>query len=136
MHNTHKFFIARPPRPSCAFETGVFPPEKAAVPPGPMLGQLRASLPRVRHVGCYATARNVLAKPLAELQALREAGLSIVYMGPGPAPRGGGGHCTKCPVGVGNGAKLCPLFILFSGVRNRSSAVSSDPDWLPATKRL
>eukprot|EP00667_Euglena_gracilis_P027775 EG_transcript_34672 len=47
-----------------------------------MLGQLRASLPRVRHVGCYATARNVLAKPLAELQALREAGLSIVYMGP------------------------------------------------------
>lgn len=47
-----------------------------------VLQELRRSFPLVRQVGCYATARNVLAKSSTELKELNDAGLSIVYMGP------------------------------------------------------
>ncbi len=40
------------------------------------------SLPRLSRVSCYATARNVLEKTPVELRRLREAGLTLLYIGP------------------------------------------------------
>ena len=48
----------------------------------PILERARARFPRLRRVSCYAMARNVLAKSDDELRALREAGLSLLYIGP------------------------------------------------------
>ncbi len=48
----------------------------------PLLERLRRSFPRLRRVSCYAMARNVRDKSPAELAELREAGLSLVYIGP------------------------------------------------------
>jgi radical SAM superfamily enzyme YgiQ (UPF0313 family) len=47
-----------------------------------VLSACRASFPRLERVSCYATALNVLAKTDAELATLREAGLSLLYIGP------------------------------------------------------
>lgn len=47
-----------------------------------LLAAARAALPRLRRVSCYATAVNVLAKTDDELRALREAGLTRLYIGP------------------------------------------------------
>lgn len=43
---------------------------------------LRKELPQLRRVSCYATAQNVLEKSEDELLELREAGLSLLYIGP------------------------------------------------------
>ncbi|MFO0556237.1 MAG: radical SAM protein [Polyangiaceae bacterium] len=48
----------------------------------PILERARQLFPRLRRVSCYAMARNVLEKSDAELSALREAGLKLLYMGP------------------------------------------------------
>ncbi len=48
----------------------------------PLLEALKAAFPRLRRVSCYAMARNLLAKSPAELATLRDAGLSLVYVGP------------------------------------------------------
>ncbi len=48
----------------------------------PILEACTRLFPRLRRVSCYATATNVLAKTDAELQRLRELGLSLLYMGP------------------------------------------------------
>jgi radical SAM superfamily enzyme YgiQ (UPF0313 family) len=48
----------------------------------PILERARAAFPRLRRVSCYAMARNVLAKTDEELRTLREAGLSLLYVGP------------------------------------------------------
>jgi radical SAM superfamily enzyme YgiQ (UPF0313 family) len=48
----------------------------------PILEACRASFPRLRRVSAYATARNILAKSAAELERLRELGLSLLYIGP------------------------------------------------------
>ncbi len=48
----------------------------------PILERVRLRLPNAKRVSCYAMARNVLAKSDAELRALREAGLSLLYIGP------------------------------------------------------
>jgi radical SAM superfamily enzyme YgiQ (UPF0313 family) len=47
-----------------------------------ILERAHASFPRLRRVSCYAMARNVLEKSDQELRALRQAGLSILYIGP------------------------------------------------------
>lgn len=47
-----------------------------------LLARARARFPQLRRVSCYAMARNVLGKTEGELRALREAGLSILYVGP------------------------------------------------------
>jgi radical SAM superfamily enzyme YgiQ (UPF0313 family) len=44
--------------------------------------QAAASFPSLRRTSCYATARNVLQRTPAELQELREAGLTRLYIGP------------------------------------------------------
>jgi len=48
----------------------------------PILDRSRSLFPHVRRVSCYAMARNVLEKSDAELRELREAGLSLLYLGP------------------------------------------------------
>lgn len=47
-----------------------------------LLAKARALFPNLRRVSCYAMARNVAAKSDRELAALREAGLSLLYIGP------------------------------------------------------
>lgn len=46
-----------------------------------VLQAIRTHMPQVRRVSSYCLPRNVRNKPLADLQALREAGLSLVYVG-------------------------------------------------------
>ncbi|HSQ66408.1 MAG TPA: radical SAM protein [Polyangiaceae bacterium] len=48
----------------------------------PILERARALFPNLRRVSCYAMARNVLEKTDGELRRLREAGLSLLYIGP------------------------------------------------------
>lgn len=48
----------------------------------PILERARALFPNLRRVSCYAMARNVLGKTDDELRRLREAGLSLLYVGP------------------------------------------------------
>jgi radical SAM superfamily enzyme YgiQ (UPF0313 family) len=47
-----------------------------------ILARAHAALPALRRVSCYAMARNVLDKSEAELQELRQAGLTTLYIGP------------------------------------------------------
>lgn len=47
-----------------------------------ILEACRQAFPRLRRVSCYATAMNLNEKPEADLQALREAGLALLYVGP------------------------------------------------------
>jgi len=47
-----------------------------------ILGAAHDAFPALKQVSCYATAGNVLAKTATELQALRRAGLSLLYVGP------------------------------------------------------
>ncbi|MEM7263216.1 MAG: radical SAM protein [Planctomycetota bacterium] len=47
-----------------------------------ILEACRRTFPRLRQVSCYAMASNVLEKTPQELRALREAGLSLLYIGP------------------------------------------------------
>jgi radical SAM superfamily enzyme YgiQ (UPF0313 family) len=46
-----------------------------------VLDAIRRHLPKVRRISSYCLPRNVRNKSVAELQALREAGLSLVYVG-------------------------------------------------------
>jgi radical SAM superfamily enzyme YgiQ (UPF0313 family) len=48
----------------------------------PILERSRALFPHLRRVSSYAMARNVLEKTDAELAQLRQAGLSLLYIGP------------------------------------------------------
>jgi radical SAM superfamily enzyme YgiQ (UPF0313 family) len=48
----------------------------------PILEHARKAFPRLRRVSCYAMARNVIEKTDDELRTLREAGLSLLYIGP------------------------------------------------------
>ncbi len=47
-----------------------------------ILESLRASFPHLRRVSAYATAQNLLEKSHDELRKVREAGLSLLYIGP------------------------------------------------------
>ncbi|MGW8267299.1 MAG: radical SAM protein [Longimicrobiales bacterium] len=47
-----------------------------------ILRSLKDAFPHLRRVSCYATAQNILAKSEEELRALRESGLSLLYLGP------------------------------------------------------
>lgn len=46
-----------------------------------VLGAIRAQLPRVRRISSYCLPRNLRNKSVLELQEIREAGLSLVYVG-------------------------------------------------------
>lgn len=47
-----------------------------------LLAAARRGFPRLGRVSCYAMARNILEKSPEELKALREAGLTRLYIGP------------------------------------------------------
>ncbi|MHC4134255.1 MAG: radical SAM protein [Planctomycetota bacterium] len=47
-----------------------------------LLEAVHAQFPRLRRVSAYATAKNLLEKTPAELQRLRDMGLSLLYIGP------------------------------------------------------
>ena len=47
-----------------------------------LLAEMHQRFPRLRQVSCYATAENVLEKSPDELAQLRNAGLSLLYIGP------------------------------------------------------
>lgn len=47
-----------------------------------ILQSIRDHFPRLRRVSAYATASNVLEKSPEELKQIREAGLSLLYIGP------------------------------------------------------
>lgn len=47
-----------------------------------ILERARALFPRLRRVSCYAMARNINEKTETELRELRDAGLSLLYIGP------------------------------------------------------
>ena len=47
-----------------------------------ILEALHAAFPDLRQVSCYSTAGNILEKTEAELDELRQAGLSLLYIGP------------------------------------------------------
>jgi radical SAM superfamily enzyme YgiQ (UPF0313 family) len=47
-----------------------------------ILERARRVFPRLRRVSCYAMARNIRDKSDAELAELRQAGLSLLYIGP------------------------------------------------------
>ncbi len=47
-----------------------------------ILDALRVAFPGLRRVSAYATAQNLLDKTTEELRGLREAGLSLLYLGP------------------------------------------------------
>jgi radical SAM superfamily enzyme YgiQ (UPF0313 family) len=47
-----------------------------------ILHAIRDYFPQLRRISCYATAKNVLEKSPEELAQLREAGLSLLYIGP------------------------------------------------------
>lgn len=48
----------------------------------PILDGCRVAFPQLRRVSAYATAMNLLAKPVDELRLLRELGLTQLYIGP------------------------------------------------------
>lgn len=109
----------------------------------PVLQGLRAALPGLRRVSCYATADNILGKPASELRSLREAGLSRLYIGPesgdetvmrriakGPRPAGVDravpylfdAHVAAANAAHEAGFELSAIFLLGAGGRERSEA--------------
>ena len=48
----------------------------------PILAELNSNFPNLRQISCYATAMNILDKTDVELRQLRQAGLSLLYLGP------------------------------------------------------
>ena len=117
----------------------------------PLLEAIRAAFPRVRRVSCYATAMNALGKTPAELSALAEAGLSLLYMGPESGDpqtmkrivKGSGfeEHVEAARRAHAAGLKLSAIFLLGAGGVERSRehaeasarlATAMDPKFLAA----
>lgn len=46
-----------------------------------IIGLLKENFPKLNRISCYAGAKDLLNKPLAELMALQQAGLKWVYLG-------------------------------------------------------
>lgn len=117
----------------------------------PLLEAIRAAFPRLRRVSCYATAMNALEKTPAELSALADAGLALLYMGPesgDPATmkrivKGSGfdEHVEAAQRAHAAGLKLSAIFLLGAGGVARSAehaeasarlATAMDPEFLAA----
>ncbi len=128
----------------------------------PILAACRASFPRLRQVSCYAMASNVVEKSPTELSQLREAGLSLLYMGPesgdettmrriakGPRPPNASRderylfdqHVEAARKAREAGMRVSAIFLLGAGGTERSAeharasadlATAMDPDFLAA----
>lgn len=114
-----------------------------------ILGACRDGFPRLKRVSAYATAMNLMAKPVEELKWLRELGLKQLYIGPetgdGPTFKriakgaGFGAHAEAAQRAHAAGIKLSAIFLLgVAGVeRSREHAEASarlitemDPEFL------
>lgn len=128
----------------------------------PLLERARALFPRLRRVSCYAMASNVLDKSPAELDELRDLGLSLLFLGPesgdektlrrigkGPLPKGHrrdptflfDSHVEAARKARSAGMKTSVIFLLGAGGTELSQqhasgsarlATEMDPDYVAA----
>ena len=117
----------------------------------PILLACREAFPRLRQVSCYAMATNVLAKKAAELERLRELGLSLLYIGPetGDGPtfkriakgQGYEEHVEAAKSAKAAGMRQSVIFLLGAAGIERSEqhasasaklATAMDPEYLAA----
>ncbi len=117
----------------------------------PILERCRLRFPRLRQVSAYAMARNLLEKPPAALQALREQGLGLLYIGPESGDpltlrriaKGStvGQHIEAAQAARAAGIALSAIFLLGAGGVERSEdhalgsaqlATAMDPAYLSA----
>jgi radical SAM superfamily enzyme YgiQ (UPF0313 family) len=95
-----------------------------------ILAACRDAFPRLRRVSAYATAMNLVAKPVEELELLRERGLSLLYIGPETGDdvtfkriaKGAGfaEHAAAAKRARAAGIKLSAIFLLGAGGTERS----------------
>jgi len=95
-----------------------------------LLGACREAFPRLRRVSAYATAINLLAKTPAELERLRELGLTLLYIGPESGDdetlrriaKGAGfdDHARAAERARQAGTRLSAIFLLGAGGVERS----------------
>jgi len=100
-----------------------------------VLEACRAQFPRLRRVSAYATARNLLEKTPMELRALRELGLSLLYIGPESGDdvvlkriaKGATAaeHAEAARKAHAAGMKLSAIFLLGAGGTDRSAEHAS-----------
>jgi radical SAM superfamily enzyme YgiQ (UPF0313 family) len=117
----------------------------------PILRALHDTFPKLRRVGCYATARNLLAKSHHELAQLRLLGLKLLYIGPESGDdvtlkriaKGAtaADHVEAAVKARAAGMKQSVIFLLGAGGVERSAAhatasarlaTAMDPDYLSA----
>jgi radical SAM superfamily enzyme YgiQ (UPF0313 family) len=97
-----------------------------------LLAACRAAFPRLRRVSCYAMARNVIEKGEASLTRLREAGLSLLYIGPESGDdvtlkriakgQDHAAHVEAARLARAAGVALSVIFLLGAGGVERSDA--------------
>ena len=97
-----------------------------------LLAVCRAAFPRLRRVSCYAMARNVIEKGEASLTRLREAGLSLLYIGPESGDdvtlkriakgQDHAAHVEAARLARAAGVALSVIFLLGAGGVERSDA--------------
>ena len=97
-----------------------------------LLAACRAAFPRLRRVSCYAMARNVIEKGEASLTRLREAGLSLLYIGPESGDdvtlkriakgQDHAAHVEAARIARAAGVALSVIFLLGAGGVERSDA--------------
>ncbi len=117
----------------------------------PLLESARDGLPALKRVSCYAMASNVLDKTHEELVALRQAGLTRLYIGPESGDdvvlkriaKGStsGEHVEAARRAKAAGMELSAIFLLGAGGTERSAehaaasarlATEMDPEFLAA----
>jgi len=128
----------------------------------PILESCRSTFPHLRQVSCYATADNILEKTSAELERLKQLGLTLLYIGPesgdevtmrriakGPRPKGAARdedylyktHVAAAQKAKAAGIRMSAIFLLGAGGIERSEAhaegsaqlaTEMDPDYLAA----
>lgn len=116
-----------------------------------VLAACRSGFERLERVSAYATAMNILAKSPAELRALREQGLSLLYIGPESGDdvtlkriaKGAGfdEHAEAARRAHEAGIAISTIFLLGAGGIERSAAhaeasarliTAMDPEFLSA----
>ncbi len=116
-----------------------------------LLERCHAVFPALRQVSCYAMATNITGKTAVELEQLRAAGLSLLYIGPetgdaevmrriakGSSPQQ---HIDAAHAAHAAGMRLSAIFLLGAGGLERSEehamasatlATAMDPEFLAA----
>jgi radical SAM superfamily enzyme YgiQ (UPF0313 family) len=115
-----------------------------------ILAACRQSFPRLGRVSAYATAMNTIAKSAEDLERLRRAGLTLLYMGPETGDdvtfkriaKGANfaDHVEAAARAHAAGMTLSAIFLLGAGGTERarfmrSSRRGSLPRWTPSSSR-